>query len=274
MKRKILVTNDDGVTAPGILALAQALRQLGEVTILAPDRNWSGMGHVKTIGQPLRVREIELADGTSAYTSDGAPSDCVALALLGFFKHEFDLVVAGINPMPNVGHDVTYSGTVTAALEAVIKGTPGIAVSLGSKRNHLEILDYGPAASAAQQIVDQVFEHTLPPGILLNVNVPHIPGEEIKGFQVTSQGMRVYNDCLDERIDPRGRPYYWISGKAPSGIPKQGTDIGAMDEGYVSITPLQLDLTAYPAKHVINRWNWQEPHLAESVLLFQESHHG
>jgi len=273
MKRKILVTNDDGVTAPGILALAQALRQLGDVTILAPDQNWSGMGHVKTIGHPLRIRDIELSDGTTAYTSDGAPSDCVALALLGFFKHEFDLVVAGINPMPNVGHDVTYSGTVTAALEAVIKGTPGIAVSLGSEKNHLEILDYGPAAAIAQQIVSQFFKHSLPQGILLNVNVPHIPGKDIQGYQITSQGMRVYNDCLDERIDPRGNPYYWISGQAPTGIPKDGTDIGALDEGFVSITPLQLDLTAYPAKHVLSRWNWDNSLPQDSLLLFKDSHH-
>ena len=128
----ILVTNDDGVQAPGLLALAQEIRKLGKVTVFAPDRNWSASGHVKTMDRPLRVREVTLADGSEAFTSDGAPSDCVALPLLGLLDEKVDLVVSGINPNANVGHDVTYSGTVTAAMEAVIDGIPGIAVSLDS----------------------------------------------------------------------------------------------------------------------------------------------
>ncbi len=134
----ILVTNADGVTAPGLMALAQEMRKLGKVSVLAPDRNWSGAGHVKTLDRPLRVKEVRLADGTPAYTSDGAPSDCVALALLGYLPERVDLVVSGINPIANFGHDVTYSGTVTAAMEAVIWGIPGIAVSLDTQENHLE----------------------------------------------------------------------------------------------------------------------------------------
>jgi 5'-nucleotidase len=133
----ILVTNDDGVTAPGLLALAQAMRELGQVSILAPDHNWSASGHVKTLDRPLRVKELTLADGTSALASDGAPSDCVSLALLGFLPEKVDLVVSGINPNANVGHDVTYSGTVTAAMEAAIGGVPGVAFSLDSPENHL-----------------------------------------------------------------------------------------------------------------------------------------
>lgn len=142
----ILVTNDDGVTAPGLLALVQAMRKVGEVAILAPDRNWSGGGHVKTIERPLRIKEVKLADGTPALASDGAPSDCVALALLGYISQRIDLVVSGINPIANMGHDVTYSGTVTAAMEAVIWGVPGIAVSLNSEENHMPVLDYQAAA--------------------------------------------------------------------------------------------------------------------------------
>src|SRR5512140_481520 len=137
----ILVTNDDGVTAPGLLALAKEMRKLGKVTVFAPDRNWSASGHVKTMDRPLRVRETMLADGTSAFISDGAPSDCVALALLGLVEEQVDLVVSGINPNANIGHDVTYSGTVTAAMEAVIAGVPGMAVSLDSKPEHGEV-DY------------------------------------------------------------------------------------------------------------------------------------
>ena len=138
----ILVTNDDGVQAPGLLALAQELRKLGKVTVFAPDKNWSISGHVKTMERPLRVWETTLADGTSAFTSDGAPSDCVAIPLLGFIKEEIDMVVSGINPHANLGHDVTYSGTVTAAMEAVITGVRGIAFSLNSPTGHKGPLDY------------------------------------------------------------------------------------------------------------------------------------
>lgn len=259
----ILVTNDDGVLAPGLLALAQAIRPLGKVSILAPDRNWSGSGHVKTIDRPLRVREVRLADQSTAWSSDGAPSDCVALALLGFFQEKFDLVVSGINPMPNLGHDVTYSGTVTAAMEAVIWGVPGIAFSLGSVENGLQVSDYETAARLAQMVTAQALQHGLPPNTLLNVNIPLLPIEQIKGFQITRQGLRVYRDRLDTRIDPRGRPYHWIGGDAPTGYPEEGTDVGALAAGYVSITPLQLDLTNYPAMKAIHTWNLQiQPALA------------
>lgn len=254
----ILVTNDDGVTAPGLLALAQAMRSLPEakVSILAPDRNWSGSGHVKTLERPLRVKEVPLADGSLAFASDGAPSDCVALALLGFFEEKIDLVVSGINPMHNLGHDVTYSGTVTAAMEAVIWDTPGIAFSLGSLENHLGALNYNAAAEITHRIVAAAFEHRIPPGMLLNVNIPYLPAGEIKGVRITRQGLRVYRDRLDKRIDPRGRPYYWIGGDSPTGTPEEGTDVGAIASGYVSITPIQLDLTMYSAIPTLDDWNW------------------
>src|SRR5512145_406760 len=161
MAKHILVTNDDGVSAPGLLALVQEMRRLGKVSILAPDHNWSGGGHVKTLDRALRVREVRLADGTQAFASDGAPSDCVALATLGYFKEPIDLVVSGINAGANLGHDVTYSGTVTAAMEAVIAGIPGIAVSLEMLDNHVGEIDYGPAARAASKVVRQVIENGL-----------------------------------------------------------------------------------------------------------------
>lgn len=247
----ILVTNDDGVQAPGLLALAQEMQKLGKVTVFAPDRNWSASGHVKTIDRPMRVHQVKLADGTSALTSDGAPSDCVALALLGVVKEKIDLVISGINPNANLGHDVTYSGTVTAAMEAVIAGVIGIAVSLDSR--HAEP-DYGPAARAAAQIAARAVTEGLPPGVLLNINVPHLPDEEIRGIQVTRQGLRVYRDALDKRLDPRGRPYYWIGGEVPSGVNEAGTDFGALQAGYISVTPLQLDLTAREALEGIKDW--------------------
>ena len=239
----ILVTNDDGVSAPGLFALVQSLRSLGEVSVLAPDRNWSASGHVKTLHRPLRIREFLLEDGSMALASDGAPSDCVALAVLGVLP-KLDLVVSGINPNANVGHDVTYSGTVTAAMEAVIWGIPGLAVSLDSPDNHLGVLDYIPTAELTRQVAEIMLNNPFEREVVLNLNVPYLPLKEIKGMQVTRQGLRVYQDELITRSDPRGVPYYWIGGDPPTGIPDQGTDIGALKEGFASLTPLNLDLTA------------------------------
>ena len=266
MTKHILVTNDDGVSAPGLIALARAMRGLGNVTILGPDRNWSGGGHVKTLDRALRVREVVLADGSQAFASDGAPSDCVALATLGFFKEPVDLVVSGINVGANLGHDVTYSGTVTAAMEAVIAGVPGIAVSLEIMENHAQDIDYGPAARAAYKVVRQVIENGLSQEILLNVNVPFLPEEKIRGIGLTRQGLRVYHSRLDERRDPRGIAYYWIGGDAPTGVPERGTDVGALAEGFVSVTPLQLDLTAYRALTDLNTWQWDSSSLETTPL--------
>ncbi|MCJ7678639.1 MAG: 5'/3'-nucleotidase SurE [Anaerolineales bacterium] len=243
----LLLTNDDGVDAPGLLALAQAMRALGQVSVLAPNRNWSASGHVKTLHRPLRVWPTVLADGSAAFTTDGAPSDCVALAVLGLIETPIDLVVSGINPHANVGHDVTYSGTVTAAMEAMIAGLPALAVSLDSEHEPSSVDDYRCAANVARTLAERVRDLGLPSGVLLNVNVPARPQQELRGMTLTRQGLRVYRDALVRREDPRGRPYYWIGGEAPTGILEQGTDLWALSEGWVSITPLHLDLTAYPA---------------------------
>jgi len=252
----ILVTNDDGVQAPGLLALAQEMRQLGRVTVFAPDHNWSASGHVKTMDRPLRVRETTLADGSAAFMSDGAPSDCVALPMLGL-TDSIDIVVSGINPNANIGHDVTYSGTVTAAMEAVIEGVKGIAVSLDSPREFKGQLDYSTAAIVARRVTEKVMADGLPEGAVLNVNVPYLKEDQFKGYMITRQGLRVYRDALDQRIDPRGRPYYWIGGEAPTGVDEPGTDFGALTAGYVSITPLQLDLTNYKAMDVLKKWEFR-----------------
>jgi len=242
----ILVTNDDGVHAPGLLALTQAMRKIADtVTVLAPDHNWSASGHVKTLHRPLRVNEVKLGDGTSAWASDGAPSDCVALAQLGFIPEKIDMVVSGINPNSNIGHDLTYSGTVTAAMEAAIWGIPGIAVSLNRPEELSGVMDFQPASEAALRIVRWLQSHEgLAEDTILNVNVPYGPLSEMKGFRLTRQGMRIYRDELLKRLDPRGKPYYWIGGDAPTGVEEPGTDYGALSAGYVSITPIQLDLTS------------------------------
>lgn len=174
--------------------------------------------------------------------------------------------MSGINAGANLGHDVTYSGTVTAAMEAVIAGIPSVAVSLETVEGHVGEVDYGPAARAAGKIVRQVIANGLAHEILLNVNVPSLPDDKIRGIVLTRQGLRVYHSRLDERIDPRNRPYYWIGGDASTGVPERGTDVGALAEGFVSITPLQLDLTAYRALTDLNTWQWDE-HPYETALL-------
>ena len=252
----ILVTNDDGVQAPGLLALAQELRKLAKVTVFAPDRNWSASGHVKTLDRPLRVHEEILADGSPALSTDGAPTDSVALALLGVVQEKIDLVVSGINPHENIGHDVTYSGTVTAAMEAVIGGVPGMAVSLHAPEDFHGSLDYSTAAAVGRRVAVRLLSGGLPQGVFLNINVPYLNESEIKGFMITRQGLRVYRDALDPRVDPHGRPYYWIGGQSPTGVDEAGTDFGALKAGYVSITPLQLDLTALQALEEMKKWDW------------------
>ncbi len=249
----ILVTNDDGISAPGLLALAQALRPLGQVTVLAPNRNWSASGHVKTLNRPLRVYETTLSDGTPALASDGAPSDCVALALLGLVA-PVDLVVSGINPFANLGQDLTYSGTVAAALEAIINNKPAIAVSLHTQSGASQVEAYAAAADIARQLAGLILEHGLPPGIGLNVNVPAGPAEALQGVAITRQGRRIYRDQLVRRQDPLGRPYYWIGGQPPTGHPEEGTDIGALARNQVSITPLHLDLTAHAERERLKNW--------------------
>jgi 5'-nucleotidase len=252
----ILVTNDDGINAPGLSALANAMKPLGKVTILAPDRNWSASGHVKTLDRPLRIRETHLLDGTPAWCTDGAPSDCVALASLGFFPEQIDLVVSGINPNANIGHDVTYSGTVTAAMEAAISGMNGLAFSLDRPEDLHNNVDYSASARVAARVVEMVQQRGLPKEVVLNVNVPYLPFEEFKGFQITRQGLRIYRDELVRRQDPRGRPYYWIGGESPTGRIEDGTDYGAIKDGYVSITPIQLDLTAHHMLAALKEWDW------------------
>ena len=252
----ILVTNDDGINAPGLMALAKEMSSLGKVSVLAPDHNWSASGHVKTMHRPLRVKETTLPDGSPAWASDGAPSDCVALGLLGFIPEKIDLVVSGINPNANIGHDVTYSGTVTAAMEAAIGGVSGIAFSLHAPEESQGSLDYGPAARVAHRIVSTLSKHGQLHNQLLNINIPYLPYDQIKGILITRQGLRVYRDRLDRRIDPRGRPYYWIGGDSPTAIPDEGTDFGALEQGYVSITPLHLDLTDFPALNTLGDLKW------------------
>ena len=237
----ILLTNDDGVTAPGLAALGRALRQVGRVAIVAPEHNWSASGHSKTMHKPLRVDRQRREDGSEVLITTGSPADCVALALLGLLDERPNLVVSGINLGANVGHDLTYSGTVAAAIEGVIGGLDAIAVSIDT----FDAKDYEPGAEFAAHLAGIVIKAHWNKPVLLNVNIPALPRQEIRGVKVTRLGKRLYRDILVERRDPRGKAYYWIGGEPPTGIPEEGTDIGALSEGYISVTPLCLDLTDY-----------------------------
>ncbi len=250
----ILVSNDDGIFAPGLLALANAMREFGQVTVIGPEENQSANGHRKTLTKPLRVNKVNLGPGLDTYSSDGAPADCVALALLGYIKEPIDLVVSGINRGRNLGQDLTYSGTVAAAFEGTIHRKPSIAFSFDNRAFEA---DYSVPAAIAQRVVRQVIAHGLPPMTLLNVNVPNLPLDQIKGTYITHQGTSIYHDRLVERYDPDNRPYYWIGGDAPTGdVTREASDIWAVHEGYVSVCPIRLDMTSYQEINSLKTWTF------------------
>jgi len=235
----ILVTNDDGVYSPGIQLLAKRLRTLDTVVIVAPDRERSAAGHSMTLHRPLLIEEVK--DGV--YSVNGTPTDCVNIAVKGLLKETPKLVVSGINKGPNMGDDVTYSGTVAGAMEALILGIPSFSISLAAREN----FRFADASEVALQVARMVLEQGLSKGTILNVNVPNLPTSEFKGTAITRLGKRIYHQMTVERIDPRGKKYYWIGGGEPEWERNPGTDFDAIDRGMVSITPLHLDLTDYAA---------------------------
>lgn len=242
---KILVTNDDGIYADGIFFLKEALEKLGEVIVFAPDKERSAVGHALTMHVPLRVSEVFLRDGSRAYMTNGTPSDCVLLAMLMLGKP--DLVASGINRGANLGDDITYSGTVSAAMEAAIHGVKAFSVSVAAFEDVL----YSAGAHVASVIAEKIVENGLPEHTFLNVNVPNINSP--KACVITKQGKRIYSDRLTERTDPRGERYFWISGE-PSAHAEEGTDIDAVAKGCVSVTPLHLDMTNMDALEAISKW--------------------
>jgi 5'-nucleotidase len=248
----ILITNDDGYLSPGLAALRAALAPLGEVAVVAPDRNWSAAGRYRKLFDPLRAWEGRLADGSPATICDGTPADCVALALMGLLPRKPDMVVSGINLGANLGSDLLYSGTVAAAMEGMAFGLPAIAVSQygGQHEPH----DFRAAQAALARLAGQVGERGLPAGVLLNVNAPALPPEQVRGIRVARLGQRTYRDELVVRQDPRGRPYYWIGGAEPEDLHEEGTDIAAIADGYVSVTPVHVDLTGHRWLDELRGW--------------------
>jgi 5'-nucleotidase len=243
----ILVTNDDGIQSPGLLALRQALDTIAETVVVAPERNWSAASSARTLFDPLRVDPVMMADGREGFVCSGTPGDCVALALLGVLERKPDLVVSGINIGPNLGNDVSYSGTVAAAREGTTMGVPAIAVSLDGRKD----ADFKPAATFAARLAKLAVERKLTPDVVLNVNVPRA---EICGVVVTQLGRRTYRDELIVRHDPRGRPYYWLGGGEPEGDLTEGTDTAAVANGYISVTPVHFDLTNHHWLDALRGW--------------------
>ena len=235
----LLLTNDDGVNAPGLAALADALNEVGEVWVYAPDRDQSAVGHGISLHRPLRVRQVR----ERWYMVDGTPTDCVMLAVRDLLEERPRMVLSGINNGPNLGDDVTYSGTVAGAFEGMLLGVPSMAVSVVNHApNH-----FACAAEVARQLVTEVLERGLPPDTVLNVNVPDVPHAELNGISITKMGRRTYEDEIIHREDPRGAAYYWIGGDQPGHVVDEGTDFNAIDENRVSVTPLHRDLTNFDA---------------------------
>lgn len=248
----ILVTNDDGVFAPGIIALANALSATSHVTVLAPDRNRSAASNSLTLDTPVRVRKLP----NGYYCSDGTPTDCVHLAMTGWMETLPHMVVSGINEGANLGDDVIYSGTVAAAMEGRNLGYPAIAVSLVSVNptSRHQLSHYGTAAKVVLNLITNIIKNPLPKDTILNVNVPDVPYEELKGVRITRLGQRHRAEAVEKTSDPRGYPIYWIG---PPGVEQDcgvGTDFHAINEKCVSVTPLQIDLTRYSAIDPLSKW--------------------
>ena len=246
---KILVSNDDGYQAEGIRALADSLKDLGPVTVVAPDRNRSGASNSLTLDMPLRVLETQ---PDVFCVLGGTPTDCVHLAISGLFKDRHDMVVSGINDGANLGDDVLYSGTVAAAMEGRFLGLPTLAVSLctdeGSGRH------FATGARVARMLVGQLLEHPLERAMILNVNIPDLPFAQLRGFRTTRLGKRHPSEQAIEARDPRNRVVYWIGPAGAGADAGEGTDFQAVAQGFVSVTPLQIDLTRYSALDTVQGW--------------------
>lgn len=257
----ILLTNDDGILAPGLTALRDAFRGTCDLWVVAPERERSASAHAISITEPLRVQAIGSGGGETVVAVSGTPADCVKLAMGSLLPGPPDFVVSGINPGPNVGINVIYSGTVSAALEGAILGIPSIAISVEEEKPELFL----SAAAFTRRLVTAVSSgQKIPPGLLLNVNVPDRGEEGIAGVRVTVQARSSYRDSFEQRIDPRGKVYYWLAGERQEPDPDPMTDERALKEGFISITPIQADLTARGFLGELSEWPlnglWEERH--------------
>jgi 5'-nucleotidase len=252
---RLLLTNDDGVGAKGLSVLAEHVRELGEVVIVAPDTERSAVGHAITLSDPLRVSEYEHPSGLEAYSVSGTPADCVKIAVRAILSSTPDIVLSGINQGANLGTNVLYSGTVSAATEAAMLGIASAAFSLADRGCE----DFVPAASFARRLAEEIHRRRLPKGVSLNVNVPPLPENQIRGVAVTRQGRIRVLEWFDKRVDPRENTYYWMAGENTLDEGRSGSDLddAAVREGLISVTPLHYDLTSEETLHEIEGWDLQ-----------------
>lgn len=248
---RILVTNDDGILAPGIAALGRALRPLGDIEVVAPESGQSGAAHAITFMAPLITQRVTIDGDLSGWSVDGSPADCVKLGVHELCEARPELVVSGINAGSNRGVDVIYSGTVAAAVEAAFIGIPSLAVSLEASA----VLDFERAAVYARAAVERAVELAITPGMVLNVNIPRLDRGEPRGVKVVPQSTTPWTDSYDRRVDPRGRSYFWLTDQGDREPDSRETDLSELRAGYVTITPLQYDLTQYAQlKHLREAW--------------------
>jgi 5'-nucleotidase len=248
---RILLTNDDGILAPGILALMRALADLGEVTVIAPTTAQSAVGHAITLNDPIRVLRVNLGGGATGYGVDGRPADCVKLAVLELMKERPDLVVSGVNLGANTGINVLYSGTVAAAVEGAFYGLPAVAVSIEDS----ETVDFEGAARIARRLIDQCLAKAPMPPVLLNINIPDLSQGPPRGVKVAPQSMKGWAEGWERRSDPRGRTYYWMVGDLAPEDKGIDSDVAALAERYVTVTPLRFDLTDRARLDEVRGWN-------------------
>ncbi len=249
-KPSILVCNDDGIDAPGLAALVASLRTISTVTVVAPDKQRSAVGHAITMNYPLRVRKFHKEGRLFGYAVEGTPADCVKLAIRSLMDSPPDLLVSGVNHGSNTAVNIIYSGTVSAATEGTLLDVPSIAVSLTTYGN----ADFRPAARFARRLALHVLDTGLPAGTLLNVNVPAVPASRIRGVKITRQGISRWDDTFDERVDPNNNTYYWLTGKLDVLDTTDDTDVIAVRNNYISVTPIQYDLTDYKSLKAFRTW--------------------
>lgn len=250
MKPLILITNDDGVNAKGIQALIKVACEFGEVIVMAPQTNSSGLSHSIVSSRPIRAQELSHSDGLTVCSCDGTPVDCVKLAVEHFCPRRPNLVLSGINHGSNSSINVLYSGTMGAAIEAVALCIPSIGFSL---LNHNPLADFEPGLPYIRQIIRTTLENRLPAGITLNVNIPRLPAEEIKGIRICHEANACWDDSFEKRIDPQGRPYWWLTGKFVCNDPSESSDEWALSHGYVSIVPIHCDFTHHPTIDLLKK---------------------
>lgn len=251
-QKLILVTNDDSVSASGIHALVEVASKFGKVVVVAPDKPQSGMGHAITINQPLRLNSIKLFGEIEAYSCSGTPVDCVKLAIYEVLKKKPDLILSGINHGENSSTNVLYSGTMSAAIEGAMEGIPSIGFSLADFDANA---NFEPSKPFISKIIEKTLSNMFPKGICLNVNVPKLNLEDIKGIKICKQAHAFWADRFDKRLDQFGRPYFWLTGEFSDEDQRNDTDLHVLKQGFISVVPTLYDLTAYEKINVIENWN-------------------